>query len=190
MNEWFVVGCGPSMKGFPWGVLKGLPTIAVNGTILDVPEPVVFLTACSAFATRAFRSGFWSTKAKKVLVMGKDHKNYDKVEPFVIQFDEVLAPSRYDGVIGFTPDKFATGKNSGFCAMQYAVLSGAKKIHLVGMDLNGPGHHYDKGGSSKNVIDVFYHHFVTGIRILQKHGIEVVTRTKSRLNGLVPYEAL
>lgn len=178
------------MKDFPWDVLKGLPTIAVNGAILDVPEPPIFLTACSGFATRAFRSQFWNTKAKKVLVIGKNHKNYCKVVPFIKQFDEVLAPARYDGIIGFTNDRFATGKNSGFCAMQYAVLAGAKKIHLIGMDLNSAGHHYDKGGSSKNVIDVFYHHFVTGIRILQKHGIEVVTRTKSRLNGLVPYEAL
>ncbi len=178
------------MREFPWDTLRGLPTIAVNGAILNVPDPAVFLTACSAFATRAHRSGFWNTKAKKVLIIGKSHKNYDKVEPFIGEFDEVLVPARFDGVIGFAPEQFATGKNSGFSAMQYAVLSGAKKIHLVGMDLTGSGHHYDAGGSSRNVIDVFYHHFVTGIKILQKHGIEVVTRTKSRLNGLIPYEAL
>lgn len=191
MEEIYVIGCGPSMKKFNWELLRNLPTIAVNGSIVDVPEPDYFLTACSGFSLNAFRQGFWNTKARKVLIMGEDHFNYTKIKPFIHMFDEVHKPYRFDGEIGFEWEHFATGQNSGFCAMQYAVLRGARKIHLVGMDLTGSGHYYSSNGSGPRAINNFYGHFVHGIQILLSNGILVISRTKeSRLNNIIPYEAL
>ena len=191
MNTIYIVGCGPSMREVSWDIFKGLPTIAVNGAIQHVPEPKVFLTACSAFATRAFRSGFWNTQARKVLIMDKSHRNYHSVEPFIHLFDEVYAPSRFDGKIGFSWDVFATGRNSGFCALQYAVLQGARTIHLCGFDLSESGHYYAEGGPSAATINNFLMHFRTGLRILLDHGIEIISHSPiSRLNDMLPYEAL
>ena len=191
METVYIVACGPSMREFPWDTLRGLPTIAVNGAILNVPDPAVFLTACSAFAIRSFRSDFWNTRARKVLIMGKSHRNYRKVEPFIHLFNEVHAPSRFDGKIGFSWDAFATGRNSGFCALQYAVLQGAKTIHLCGFDLNTPGHYYAEGGPSVTTINNFLMHFRTGLRILLDHGVKVISHSPvSRLNDMIPYEAL
>ncbi len=191
MDEAYIIGCGPSMSDFEWERLRGLPTIAVNGAIQQVPEPPIFLTACSAFATSCHRSGFWNTRARKVLIMGKTHRNYWRVLPFIDQFDDVYEPARYDGHIGFTWDAFATGRNSGFCAMQYAVLKGARVIHMVGFDLGGNGHYYNEGGPSRATLDNFLIHFRIGIKILLEHNIRVVSHTTaSRLNDLIPYEEL
>lgn len=190
-DDIYVVGCGPSMETFSWDCLRGKPTIAINGSILHVPEPIWFLTACSAFAIRAFRSGFWDTRACRVLIMGKSHKNYDCVEPFIHMFDEIHAPARFDGVIGDTWETFATGKNSGFSGMQYARLMGAKRIHMVGFDLNSMGHFYGGGGPRSATIETFFFHFKTGIQMLHEQGIQVISHTKkSRLNTITDYAEL
>ena len=177
------------MKRFSWERLRNVPTICVNGAIMDVPNPDYFLTACSGFSNQAHRSHFWNTKAHRILVMKSDHKRWHKVEPFIQEFDEVVPPYRYDGQIGFSWDKFATGKNSGFCALQYAVLRGYHDIRLVGFDLQSTGgHHYGQGGPRSSTIETFYNHFVTGIKILLNANYDIISHTPtSRLNSLIPY---
>ena len=98
-------------------------------------------------------------------------------------------------MIGFLEEQFATGKCTGFSALQLAVLLGYQRIYLLGIDLtgaNGKRHYY--GASEANpdrCLDDFFKHFVKGIEILKEKGIEVISMSSiSKLNAYIPYVPL
>jgi hypothetical protein len=193
LNDICVVGCGPSLKGFDWSLLASRSTIAVNGAVADVPNADYFVTADSRFVRMAVKNSFWRTAACKVLVMRSDHRKYHYVKPHLQHFDIVIAPSRFDGNIGFAEQDFCTGQNSGFCGMQLAVILGAKTIRLLGMDFHCEGgeHYHSRYESSPKHLNEFYVHFVAGIKVLLAAGVAVISHSStSRLNGLIPYEPL
>jgi hypothetical protein len=193
MDDVYVVGCGPSLKGFDWKQLEGKTTIAVNGAVCDVPNPDYFVTADSFFAGRAVAHKFWGTSAKKVLVMAKDHKRFTRVGRYLALWDWHIIPQRFDGQIGFSVQEFATGQNSGFCGLQLAVVLGAKRIHLLGMDFHTKGgqHYHDLHRVGEAHLDEFFKNFVFAIKILQDKGIQVINHSEnSRLNVLLPCEPM
>lgn len=198
LEEIYVVGCGPSLRGFDWQLLKDKTTIAINGSISEVPDPDYFLTADSGMAIRmAIRmttNNLWGKAPVKILVMAPTHKQYEKVKPYLSFYDRVIAPYSYDGEISLELGKFATGRNSGFCGMQFAVILGAKRIHLLGMDLHTKGgEHYKDDYSRLDVkrLDEFFNNFVRAIGLLREAGVEIVSHSSSsRLNDLIPYEEL
>lgn len=195
LDEIYVVGCGPSLKNFNWSLLKNKTTIAVNGAVRDVPKPDFFITGDSNYAVKHIKSPFWNKANYNVLVMRDDHKSYRNVKPFITLYDWVIPPYGFDGDIGFTEDKFHTGQNSGFCGLQLAVILGAKKIHLLGMDLtiNESGFHYHHYYPNLDTsrLDEFLSNFVMAVKILNYNGIEVVSHSEiSRLNEYVQYKEL
>lgn len=193
LNNFFVIGCGPSLKGFDWQLLKDKTTIAVNGSILNVPNPDFFLTADSSFALIAAQNNFWGIKTQKILVMSLTHRRFGVIQPYLCLFDHHIIPKHGNGLIGFSEDRFATGQCSGFCGMQLAVILGAKKIHLLGMDFCGgkENNYHHRYQSDPTKWNEFLLHFRTGINILEQHGIEVISRSPiSRLNDIIPFEAL
>ena len=78
--------------------------------------------------------------------------------------------------------------------MQFAVILGAKRIHLLGMDLHVTGgEHYKEGYPRLDVtrLDEFFNNFVRAISLLQEAGVELISHSSSsRLNTLIPYEEL
>lgn len=191
----YVVGCGPSLKGFDWGLLRHCTTIAVNGAVRDVPRPKYFITADSWFARKAAASRFWRTRAMKILVMGEDHNRWKRVRHIVEQFDMHIAPTRFHGDIVLPGEHgFCTGQNSGFCGMQMAVRMGASHIHLLGIDLTSQGgeHYHNRyGGPSEKRLNEFLVYFSEAVIILGKAGIKVLSHSSiSRLNELIEYEKL
>jgi len=127
-KEIYVVGCGPSLRDFDWRVLAGRTTIAVNGALRDVPGPSFFITGDSGFAVSAAQNDFWGVETRKVLVMREDHRYWPRVRPYAPKYDHRIRPARFDGEIGLSEADFATGRNSGFCGMQYAAILGARVI--------------------------------------------------------------
>lgn len=193
LSDIYVVGCGQSLQGFAWHSLKDKTTIAVNGSVIDVPNADYFLTADSGFACKASKANFWGSEAYKVLVMDCDHDRFQFVKKYLPLWNHRIPPRYFDGNIGFSESEFATGQNSGFCGMQLAVILGAKKIHLLGMDFcgEGKGNYHNRYPSNPKVWDEFLTHFKTAVDILTKHDIEVVSHSAiSKLNEVVTYEKL
>jgi len=190
LNEIYVVGCGGSLKDFDWPWLKDKTTIAVNGSLLDVPQPDYFLTADSYLANRAIKMNFWGVETYKVLVMSHTHHKFSLIEPFLSCFNYRIEPKHWDGYIGFTEDDFSTGQNSGFSAMQLAVILGAKVIHLLGIDMNSNSSPYSNYHHRyhSTISDEFHTLFKLGIEKLKQNNIQVISHSPlSRLNDLIEY---
>lgn len=190
----FVVCGGNSLRGVPLGWLRKEDTIAVNHVARVLPEPTYFLTADSGVITAVARENFWGlTEAtKKVVVINKDeHPNWHKVKDFIPLFDEHVIPTRWDGSISLDAKDFATGKNTGFCALQYAVRLGYKEIYLLGVDLqftDGKKYFFEGGNENKSPYKLFYAHYKTGLKLLQASGIRVFSCSKvSPLNHTVQF---
>ena len=202
----YIIGGGPSLKGFPFQKLKGLNTIAVNMSALDVPEPTFSITADSRIFRKLCEGFFDRVSTSWVLVTNPEHASmkwrdgkfihersgyvYDLFKPNI-----VIRNAGTDG-IGFTFDQFKTGYNSGFCAFQLAVLLGYQKICLLGFDLNpkgGSSHYHNKYSGAnipKDQLDRYYNNFVKALDSIQREtNIEVVSCSKeSRLNNNIVYE--
>lgn len=194
-DDIYVVGCGPSLRKFDWSLLSNKTTISVNGAFQDVPNSDYFITGDSGFAIKAAKELYRRDNTCRVLVMSEDHKRYRFVKPYTEFYDWVISPKACDGEIGFTEDDFHTGQNSGFCGMQLAVLLGAKRIHLLGIDLNTEGGlHYHVYYPNLDVsrLDEFTSHFQLALAILDQHNdIEVISHSPiSRLNSFIRYEEL
>lgn len=194
----FIVGCGPSLEGFDFSKLGSKMTIAVN-LAMKFFYPDIFLTADSGIIRHAALTDFWGKDhCYKVVVMGPEHKRYPLVASLLPLFNERYIPTSWDGNINInlSSSKFATGRNSGFCALQYAILRGYKEIYLLGFDLcslKAKRHFYD---SSVNLpiqrlehdLENFYGHFKQAFAILKDSDIHVYSLSKiSRLNDFIPY---
>lgn len=184
----YVVGCGPSLKGFDWSLLKDRVVVAVNGAVCSIPDAAYAITADSRFATMAVACKFWNATAYRVLVMRNDHATFHRVTPFLHEWNLRIEPSRFDGRIGEKWSEFCTGQNSGFCGMQFAVLLGAKRVHLLGMDfhVNGGEHFHRLYGGNASKLDEFFTHFKTAVVTLKERGVRVISHSQSsRLNPFV-----
>ena len=184
-EETYIVGGGSSLKGFDFSRLENKCTIVVNMALKVVPKPNVFLTADSWFCGHAVRNDFWNKMAYRVMVIAPTHKNYGRAKPYLAHYDEVIAPFSYDGDISLDPDKFATGRNSGFCAFQYTILKKPKRIYLLGFDFHrhGGDHWHDDYPVGYNRLKEFAGNFITAIKKLKKiaPNIEVISCSSDSL---------
>ena len=197
----FLVGAGESLRGFDFSRLRDKDTMAVNMSALDVPDPTYCVTADSSIFRRIQEGYFKDVKTAWVLVTNEAHCSmkwrdgkFVHKNGFVYNLFCVSMLIRNAGVegIGFSFDDFRTGYNSGFCALQLAVLLGYEKIYLLGFDMRGKYYH-DKYGDKKirnKTFDKFYDNFVTALSVLKERrpGVEVVSCSHtSRLNEIIRY---
>lgn len=192
----FIIGSGSSIKGLDFDLLKNEDTIATNWSAKHVLSPTYFITADSGVILKAANADFWGLgkDTKKIVVMGSKHRRYSSVKDVLNKYDKVIKPTRFDGQISFKKGKFATGRNTGFCALQYAVLLGYQKIYLLGIDLRfsegGKKYWYDEKVRNQNKEHLnFLKHFVEGMRIIQnKSKIKVISCSDiSRLNAYITH---
>jgi hypothetical protein len=159
MDELVVVGGGPSLLGFDWESLRGRRTIAANYSIFSVPEPTYFITIDRWFFDKIGeekRKDFQAIQCRKyfINVMGErtvtrredgsvaivhgDHGDFDFRDFHIIQSDDCHG-------FGRSTSDFRNG-NSGYCAVQLALILGARTIRLLGIDNLMPGdmgHYHD-----------------------------------------------
>jgi hypothetical protein len=190
----FIVGGGPSLKDFDFNLLRDEKTIGVNYAIRHIPNPSYFLTADSGVIQRAVEANFWGMgrETKKIVIMGPEHPRYKYVKDFLPKYDILIEPYRTDtGDIGFSFDKFVTGKNTGFCALQYAVLLRFREIFLMGFDLNrgegGRKYFYTENRGTNSPYDVFFRHFLTGIEKIKEYSMYSKVYLSSRPSRLEPF---
>jgi len=220
VSQCFVVGGGPSLTGFDFSLLRNKDTITVNNSVFDVPDPNYFITMDYTWLTKnRIRYGkcvtskdrkFMSDSIHKVFVVafggdrciktgiGVIDRKFD-LEYDLRVFDQVVYSSRYGG-IGLTFDDFRTGSDSGYSALQLAVVLGYKKIYLLGMDFTvGEGcanqiHYYQSIDSVaserfRKKLDEFMIPYPKAFEdIARRTDIEVFSCSPiSRLNQYIPY---
>lgn len=200
----FIVGGGPSLKGFSFEKLKGLDTIAVNVAALDVPEPTYCITADSKIYRQLEDGEFKDVDTSWVVVSNPDHttlkfrqgqftntKTGFVHNPFTPNI--LIRNAGVEG-LGFSFKDFKTGYNSGFCAFQLAVLLGYEEIYLLGFDMGGGNrkhyHNRYKGKAINNTeMRRFCQNFVLALgQVSLKTNIKVFSCSEqSKLNAVIPY---
>jgi len=186
----FIVGGGPSLKGFDFNRLKGEKVIAVNKAYFDVPfadimfamdRPLLNLITEGKLNKdgKDYRAAFASFAGAKLWL---DLSGYS--------YPPGIYSVRSAGEIGWTKS-FAEGlyhgQNSGYGALGLAIVLGADPIYLLGYDCsNGPDgekHYHDgyPGAGNPNANGRFLKSFNAGAELL-KDGPRII--------NLNPYSAL
>lgn len=208
MSEIHVVAGGPSLKGFDFNKLKNKECIAINKSILYVPNAKWFITIDYSFLHKIKqneRNELIKSKATKVFVAnyGSDHlrdiggaiKCTKTNKIYDLSLFDIIIRSKHIGGISMEWNKFSTGNCSGYCALQLAVLLKYDNIHLYGIDLktNSRTTHFHGGYGEHEItlckkLNRYSNDFFKGIKICKNHGINVISRSKySPLNKLIPY---
>lgn len=194
-REIYIVGGGPSLKGFDFSRLQNKPCIAVNKSIFDVPNAKYFITMDYTFKMKIAKrlEEFNNTPSTKVFVVNyasgsvKDIDGQIRDVRFKILYDlqgfDVIIKSRRVRGVGDNFKTFCNGDNSGYCALQFAILMGYTTIHLLGIDLivdNANDTHYH-GGYGYNTDKVkrnlmkFLPHFEYGVSKAVRSGINIIS---------------
>ena len=198
----YIVGGGPSLKEIDLSQLDGQTVIAVNYSIFTLPNAAFFVTLDPRFFAKVKDrlSEFDSHPATKILV---HNWATDRV---VVQTDRLtVGPTSADFsgfslIIRSTVAKgfgrnfldFRNGANSGYCAMQLALLLGYKRIHLLGFDLTG-AHFHEAYKLDPDCLPDYIRYFRDGLQSLaaDRPDVEVISHSPiSVLNDLIPFVPL
>lgn len=120
----YIIGGGPSLKNFDWTLLKDKVKIAINKAFLYVPDAeVIYWTD--------YRFYKWY---EKEITEFKGSKVTNKNKPLKTDIINLRDTGRSG--LDMDPSSLRHGNNSGFAAINLAVHYGAKKIVLLGYDMN------------------------------------------------------
>ena len=208
-KEVYIIGGGTSLKGFDFNKLKDKTTIAVNKSCLTVPNLDYFITmdftalkkigmelVAPYIGTRIFIANFSKPYLREINGQIIDTR-FNLV--YTLNDFTMMIKSWVEEGIGFYFWDFRSGNNSGYCALQFAILMGFNPIYLLGIDLvTLEGTHFHGGyGESKESfqkkLDSYYQYFVQGIKELKekKPEIKIYSCSKiSRLNNIIEYKEL
>jgi hypothetical protein len=205
----FIIGGGPSIKNIDLTSLTKERTITVNASVFDVSNSDYFVTMDHTFLRKiaAKKHAFQNVTGTKVFVAGLHNRHLKELrggfvdirnnKVYNLQDFDVIIKSRVPHGCSFTFDSFRSGENSGFCALQWAVLLNYKEIYLVGMDMtvtNTTHYHdlYPKQRTFVNKLKLYEKNFRLGLSDIQKHSdIEVLSCSSiSLLNDVIEYKPL
>jgi len=168
----FIIGGGPSLTGFNFQCLKDEDTICVNSAVFDVPQPNFFVTKDNAFlrkqlisclkfekntkknwdvATKIFIACFAEGTLQDIggkIVDTRLNLTYD-LRPM----DWVIKNDKQFG-ISLSLDDFRCGVDSGYGALQLAVLLSYRRIYFLGygdMSVQGKTHYHNRYGERRGV---------------------------------------
>lgn len=218
-NRVFLLGGGPSLIGFDFDLLEGEDTIAVNNSIFVCPEPNYFITKdfvwlkknCILKKERYHpnRSKFLRCSATKYFAVGLRGTGLRITGPRscidvrwgleydLSVFDEIIYTAA-DGGIGSTWKDFRNGGDSGFSALQLAVVLGYKEIYLLGYDFVIAGedtHFHREYGAQHNdplsylsKLRGFLNWYPKALKDIKKLGVKIYSCSEiSMLNRFIPY---
>jgi len=132
----YIIGGGPSLKGFNWNLLEGKNVLCVNRAFQQVPWALAVFWTDSRFY-RWFQKELEEFKGIKVAC--RYSQLYKK--------DIVLVKSTGGHSIDLDAHCVKSGNNSGYGALNVAFHLGAKKIYLLGYDMwsDASGTHWHDG---------------------------------------------
>jgi len=181
-NRCFLVGGGPSLKGFDFSRLSNEFTIAINRAHEFIKDPsIIFFIDEDGFYNELVNGGFgWdalkkfntSQSIKVVLNISGRRYGCDVYSVPISKNPEMtfdLKEGLYDG------------EDSGFAALNLAVCLGVKTIYLLGYDMEGDGKGnqawfhdgYKQVGKERNYKD-WIKHFEKIASLLERKKIKVI----------------
>lgn len=208
MRSIYIVGGGNSLKGFNFNKLSNKDTIVVNKAISYVPNPTYFVTMDFTFLAKMKNKDVPLSNATKIFIanFAKPYLKENNGKIVDTRFDLVYKLEDFDMIIkshketgmGLTFNDFRTGNNSGYCALQLAILLGYERIYLLGMDLtiDKETHFHGGYGESKEKfkqrLEGYYNNFKIGLNQINKNqNVKIYSCSKiSKLNNLIPYHEL
>ena len=212
-NKVFIVGGGPSAKDVDFKALQrqGHDIICVNKAIEYVSYAKFFITMDYTFfqKTNLSLDNINARVDQSIFILNKQYSNIKEVNGIVtdtrhnFQYTDL---NKLSGVIvstketnpGFGKDlaSFAHGSNSGYCALQLAILMKYEEIHLIGFDLMTIGNttHFHSGYNQNNQrfqthLQKYKNRIISDIRSYDNDNIFVSTKSTA-LKTLVKYKSL
>jgi len=212
----FIVGGGPSLQNFDYGILEGRDVIAVNQAIWKVPKAKYFITMdytwlakgkVQGLCSDSKRAQFIQHPAKKYFVLAFSGERLGCVDAFhyrdklhkldydLTLFDEVIKAFKYGG-IGFSLNEFHCGSDSGYSALQLAAVLGYKTIYLLGLDfcVSGENTHCHTDYPRQDYrdyqgrLDSYLQTYPEAFQVLKQNGIRVFSSSHvSKLNQFILY---
>ena len=153
----FIIGGGPSAGKVKLADLKDEDTICVNAAVNFVPNPTYFITMDYSYFDPKRKINTVDEVIKKsqysyfILNTNGGNSNMKVIDGNVTdvrhnfvykdldKFNRVIPSETLETLntgFGLTVDNFSHGNNSGFCAIQLAILLGYEEIYLIGYDLS------------------------------------------------------
>lgn len=216
-KEIYIVCGGNSLENFDFSKLKNKDVIAVNKSILDVPNSKYFVTMDYTFIdhiiaktnNRLTKKSFFKLPSKKYFIVATNNNYIRFRDNYYVDvrynykynldgFNKVIVSNKDVG-IGGNLYEFVHGCNSGFCALQLAIILGYKTIHLLGVDLvvQDKTHYHDGYNTNKREfgkrLDFYYPFYVSGIHNIKIKFPKVKLYSYSpntKLNDYIEYKPL
>lgn len=187
-NSWlgkpaFLIGGGPSLKGFDWRRLKGKRTIGINRAF-EKFDPTIIFSMDTRYLDWVERN-VYGHAVKMKLLKSAAYKvwqcTYIASLPAFIFIVKVWRDYQ-QGARAFTSsmkDGLGHGDNSGYAALNLACCLGANPIYLLGFDGKHEENatHWHEGHPSKQLpaqLVKFGKFFAWAAPIIKARGIEVI----------------
>jgi hypothetical protein len=178
----FILGGGPSLRGFDAECLRGRRVIVVNNSYLLAPWADVLYFCDLSWWRQPWKRGETKTHREKVAEMFSG-----RVISLGTGVNDVLRlrNSGQRGLETADPAAIRHGTNSGYQAMNVAYHFGAKRIVLLGYDLHvGGGAHWHEGHWHTKPVEQFAReltrmvkYFELLVEPLKVAGVEVLNAT-------------
>jgi len=210
-KECYIVAGGSSLIDFDFLKLMGKDVITVNKAFFAYPNCKYFITMDFTFLKKVStqKSIFKRSRCTKIFIGNlcpsyMEEKNGAIVDTrwnlvYNLAMFDVIIKSRRVSFLGYAFNDFAHGLNSGFCALQLAIVLGYTEIHLLGMDMNveNKTHFHEGYGESVESFNEKLKLYYTNMKesILDFHaeerGINIYSCSKtSSLNKFLEYKEL
>lgn len=183
----FLIGGGPSLKDFDFGRLRGRRTIGVNIAFTAFDPTVIFSmdTRCLNWILNGtYDRGSYPGLGNK-FTRSSAYKVWLLTYTASLREDIFIVPVHKDyqsGLSSFTfhfRDGLGHGNNSGYAALNLAVILGANPIYLLGYDCNRrpEASHWHSGHpvpQNPKHLDTFIPRFEAAAAAIKKAGVRVV----------------
>lgn len=210
----FILGGGPSIKNINLSFISGEDTICVNKSIDLIKNPTFFITMDYSFFAKT-RSSVESITAKAKSSHFIVNKQHDYIKEIRGHYIDTRNNFRYVGLehfssviesntavnektgFGLSLREFSHGNNSGYCAIQFAILAGYKEIYLIGFDLGSTSDtgetHFHKAYPQvpiekyRQTLSGYASHLINSLgKISAFSSVSIKTLTPSRLESIIP----
>jgi hypothetical protein len=213
-KEVFIVAGGPSLAKTDLSFLEGRDVICINKAIDLVKNPTYFITMDYSFFSKVNKTPkeIAQLAQSSHFIINKQHSYIQKINGFYVDtrhglqysglehFSSVISSVKESNEItgfGQTFSEFSHGENSGYCAIQFAILAGYTEIYLLGFDMfetqKESQTHFHKDYPPRNInrfnasIKTYKKHILDSIAKIKKvKRLRIYTITPSSLEAVVP----
>lgn len=176
----FIVGGGPSLRGFDFERLRGQGrVIVINKAFLDVPfADVLFFMDYTSFYQRLYRGELGLETLQRWREF-EGHKVFLNIMGYRVEDAYSVRSSDSVGLSNSLKHGIYHGNNSGVGALGLAIILKANPIYLLGIDCKhagGESHYHGGYGKlvSESIIKSFARNFERLNRFIERTGFKIM----------------